>query len=452
MALAAVLGLDGAPAYYAMWARHLQLSYYDHPALLALSIRASAEVFGWNTFAVKLPAILLYALSSLVMWKCVRAWKGEERGAFYAVAFFNFMPWIASSFGIKAVNPDVPFVFLWLLAFYCFSRLYESGNGRWWLALGVIAAIGFNAKYKMILLYPALLACMFVLPKMRAQWRSPWLYIGAIIGLLGVAPPLIWNMENGFASFSYHLVERQESLGFRPIALLNFIGNQILIMGIFAPIMLARNAWKERSSEVGRATISFAAPFIIIFSAVTLFFSGAMQNWWAAVWCVFLILYGARAKIAKWSRRALVFTATASVIGTAFYAYPFGVRLRDSSGFLDFHSWDKAAEYLQARWSYEPVGTPRYRATGMLSFYLPNREIYSLDWRKRDQFQLWNPPSELVGKDVILVFGGKDAKSGPGMFDAARIELLETKTFDYNPWFSRTFHYYKLHGYRGVKQ
>ena len=63
--LACFLGLDGGPAYYAMWSRKLELSYFDHPLMTALLIRISTEIFGWNSFAIKLPAILVYLATSI---------------------------------------------------------------------------------------------------------------------------------------------------------------------------------------------------------------------------------------------------------------------------------------------------------------------------------------------------------------------------------------------------
>ena len=67
LVLACFLGLDGGPAYYAMWSRHLELSYFDHPAMTALLIRLSTSIFGWNSFGIKLPGILLYLGSTIFM-------------------------------------------------------------------------------------------------------------------------------------------------------------------------------------------------------------------------------------------------------------------------------------------------------------------------------------------------------------------------------------------------
>ena len=232
--LAGFIGLDGGPAYYAMWSRHLELSYFDHPMMVAVMVRVSTFIFGWNNFAIKLPAILVYLATSIFMYKTIKLWGGKDEGAFYAVIFFNFIPWIAESFGIKAGNPDIPFLFCYMMVFYYFSKLYKTEKPNNWYFIGLWTALGLLSKYKMVFVYPALLLCMIFLPKLKSQWKKPQLYISGVFALIGIVPTVIWNINNDFASFSYHLVERQGHFGFKPMQLLNFLGIQIAIMGVYS--------------------------------------------------------------------------------------------------------------------------------------------------------------------------------------------------------------------------
>ena len=41
--------------YYWCWSRDLQLSYYDHPPLVAYMIRGATELFGDSIFVLRLP-------------------------------------------------------------------------------------------------------------------------------------------------------------------------------------------------------------------------------------------------------------------------------------------------------------------------------------------------------------------------------------------------------------
>ena len=58
LVLAATLPPFDDQTYYSCWSRDLQLSYSDHPPMVAYMIRASTEVFGNSIFAIRLPAVL----------------------------------------------------------------------------------------------------------------------------------------------------------------------------------------------------------------------------------------------------------------------------------------------------------------------------------------------------------------------------------------------------------
>ena len=62
LVLAALLPPFDDRLYYWCWSRDLQLSYYDHPPMVAYMIRASTELFGNGIFAIRLPAVLRHAL------------------------------------------------------------------------------------------------------------------------------------------------------------------------------------------------------------------------------------------------------------------------------------------------------------------------------------------------------------------------------------------------------
>ena len=453
------LGLDGGPAYYAMWSRHLELSYFDHPAMTAVLVKISTLIFGWNSFAIKFPGIILFLGISIIMYKSIKLFSDDERKAFYATILFNFTPWIASSFGIKAVNPDIPFLFFFILAFYYFLKLYKTGNSNYWYIIGIATALGFTSKYKMIFIYPTLFLCITFIKSLRVQWKSPALYISAIIGLCGTIPTIIWNINNNFASFEYHLIQRQSEFAFRPLQYIRFLLNQILIMGIFIPIILFKNAYKQRQNTIGKICIFFTLPALLTFSFVSLFYGQPMQNWWASVYMILFVLYGIKKDINKYDSAILYFTSTISIIGTIFYTYPFGVSLKETTNFLDHHLFDMASNHLKTRINQKQkenkqifIGTPRYRTTAMLNINMPDQIIYSMDYRKGDQFQMWHNPRELLGKDIIYIAGGSQAKQTPEkLFNAKSITLIDKQTYEYNPWFKRTFYFYEIKNYGGLK-
>src|SRR5450432_671768 len=49
-----IMGLMPQDAYYDFYAQHLDLSYYDHPPMIAYLLRFFTSLFGKNVFAIKL--------------------------------------------------------------------------------------------------------------------------------------------------------------------------------------------------------------------------------------------------------------------------------------------------------------------------------------------------------------------------------------------------------------
>lgn len=65
----ATLSLSDDGAYYWEWSRHLALSYYDHPPVIAYLIWASTSLFGSSPLAIRLPNIISLLLTSLVIYR-----------------------------------------------------------------------------------------------------------------------------------------------------------------------------------------------------------------------------------------------------------------------------------------------------------------------------------------------------------------------------------------------
>ena len=58
---------------------------------------------------------------------------------------------------------------------------------------------------------------------------------------------------------------------------------------------------------------------------------------------------------------------------------------------------------------------------------------------------MWHNPRELLGKDIIYITGGSQAKQTPEkLFNAKNITLIDKQTYEYNPWFKRTFYFYEI--------
>src|SRR5439155_921419 len=70
--------------------------------------------------------------------------------------------------------------FLWWVAIAYFTlRLINSGDGRWWLALGLVFGLGLMTRYTIAICAVSLLVGVLATP-LRRQLLTPWPWAGAV--------------------------------------------------------------------------------------------------------------------------------------------------------------------------------------------------------------------------------------------------------------------------------
>ena len=95
---------------------------------------------------------------------------------------------------LSTTTPD--FV-AWAILLYLVLRLLDSGEPRWWLAIGLCAGVAAEAKWTIWFLAAAVVAGFAVTPQRRLL-RSRYLLLGAVIAAALAAPDLIWQAAHGW--------------------------------------------------------------------------------------------------------------------------------------------------------------------------------------------------------------------------------------------------------------
>ena len=125
----------------------------------------------------------------------------------------------------------------WLACSWCLVRLAQTGDERWWLGFGLAAGISLLSKF-LIPFYLAALSVGVLATPFRRSLTRPWLYLGAVIALMLLAPSLYWQAENGWP----FLEVGKANVGGKTLVLspLAFFAQQALFVGpASAPIWLA---------------------------------------------------------------------------------------------------------------------------------------------------------------------------------------------------------------------
>jgi 4-amino-4-deoxy-L-arabinose transferase-like glycosyltransferase len=301
LALAAVVPLTSDEAYYVDWARHLQPGYLDHPPAVAWLMAASLRLFGDHAAAVRLPAIVLQALTTLLAASLVRARAGA-RAALAATLLLQATP--VFSVGAVLMTPDAPLAFAWVGVLWSVDRAL-SRHPRWFLAAGVLLGLGVLSKLSAGLLGLGVLAGLLASRPGRALLATPWPWAGAAAALMVASPFLAWNASRGWPSLAFQAHHGLRGGGFSFLRLASSVGAQA---GYVSPVILALAAgaaWRGlRAGPVERVLASTALPVVLFFTAAAAFTPGALPHWPGPGWLsatVLLAIAGSR-----WLRAGLV--------------------------------------------------------------------------------------------------------------------------------------------------
>jgi Dolichyl-phosphate-mannose-protein mannosyltransferase len=85
----------------------------------------------------------------------------------------------------------------WLACGWFLVRLAQTGNERWWIPFGGVVGVSLLSKY-MIAFYVVALGIGLLATPARRSLRRPWVYVGAIIGVILVLPNVLWQQEHGW--------------------------------------------------------------------------------------------------------------------------------------------------------------------------------------------------------------------------------------------------------------
>src|SRR5665213_4511496 len=163
---ASVIDLRTDEAYYWTWSKESVLSFLDHPPMIAWFIRFGTAIFGDTNLGVRFAGIVAMLATQLLLADIVRRMTHDIRAIVIAI----LMPEAALYYGLlmAKVSPDVALIPFAVAMLWALVRLYESDDGRWWLAAGLFAGLALLSKFTAFMLVPAVLAFMLV-PDWRPQ-------------------------------------------------------------------------------------------------------------------------------------------------------------------------------------------------------------------------------------------------------------------------------------------
>lgn len=467
LALIGQTGLGDSESYYWMWAQHLDWSYYDHPPMTAWLMALFTAIGGDHPFVVRLPSVLLFLATNYVVYLIAKRLFQEEKSAFYALLIFNLCP--ITAIGALQMVPDVPAALCWLLYVYFVVRLIDEDNSLWWYPAGAVLGLGLLGKYMLVPLIPATLLMLAAHPDLRRHFKTPHLYLGGLLGLLCLAPVMVWNARHHYASFRFHLSDRHHfETPFAWAHMGEFLGGQLLYLSplmwfglLFVACVVAGYVWC-RDDRRFRVLFWFGLPPLAFFMLIGLWTDESEPHWTAFGYLTLFIAWGY-----LYTRRSQPFRnftalsmAVSTVLILTFYIHLFVpiLPLKPKYDIVnEMHGWDTIAPKIDQMMQTLPVHEANFILShhwilsSQIAFATQNRYPVFAVSDKVDQYDFFARPQPVIGANFIYVDESR-FNDPPGQyykFDHVA-EPVAIDLYRGTRWI-RTVRLYKGFGYRGDK-
>ncbi|GIL38559.1 ArnT family glycosyltransferase [Roseiterribacter gracilis] len=417
LAVLKVSPLDLLPdeAQYWSWSRDFAFGYFSKPPLIAWLIAATTKLAGDMEYGVRLSSPLCHAVAAFALYR-LGATLGDGRLGFWSALTYATLPGV--TFSSTLISTDAPLLAAWAVALLAYVEAPKAPTIRWSAMLGLSIGIGFLAKYAMA--YFVVAAALHALWSRDARgfWLSKRGLLAVAIALLCIAPNVIWNATNGWATFGHTAANAAwNDSATDTEGALPWIGSQF---GVFGPILLG--ALLVRIALLRRHPADLTERFLLCFTLTPLVIvlvqaviARAHANWAApayvagSVWAVRWLLATGRKRIAAAS---IVLHLAVMLV---FYVYAAGVATMPLPKVLDAplafrRGWSSMARDVRNR-SYElpyaSIITVDRKTMAALTYYLRDHPaplvIIPTGPVPGNQFELTQPIDAKTGAHGLLV-------------------------------------------------
>jgi len=412
-------------AYYWYWSKHLDLSYTDHPPMVAYIMAFFTGIGGNTEFFVRLGGIVFSTIALVLLYQaCMTLFPNNKIIAWELLFLFNVT--LLFPAGCIVQTPDTPMLVFWAAAIFFGSKIIMQGSPSYWYLWGIALGLGLLSKYTMILLVPCMFIFLLFSPSQRYWLKRKEPYLALLIAFILFLPVIFWNWQHHWLSFLYQLHQglspkRREILQIF-LKLLEYLGGQA---GVITPLLFIAfviysikgfiiSLRQDKKEYLYLALLSW--PIILFFALTTALGKVAEANWPAPAYIAGSILmihvYHEYFKTRKGHRcfiySGVVLAMLLNIIVHVHLITPFIPIAPNLDPTQQFHGWRALGAKIN-KYIDENPGKDRYFLLGDKGttvaeavFYTQNRFI-GIDFANPERYIFLNDISYLRGKDAIII-------------------------------------------------
>src|SRR6266850_1062260 len=197
----ATIQLSEDESYQWLWSKHLALSYYSKPPLIAYTQFLGTSIFGDTAFGIRFFSPVIAALLSVIVLRFF-AKTVNARAGFFLLLITTAVPLFAAGAILMTIDPLS--VLFWTAAMVSgWYAVQPNSPTRYWLWTGLWMGLGFLSKYTELfqLLCWAVFFALWAPARQHLRRSGPHLAI--LINLLCALPVLIWNQQHAWITVQH---------------------------------------------------------------------------------------------------------------------------------------------------------------------------------------------------------------------------------------------------------
>lgn len=438
-------------AHYWEWSRRLDWSYYSKGPMIAWLIRISTFFFGDTVLGIRAFAVLLSALSSILLFRLGKELYDERTGLASAL-LLQVIP-LFSVFGML-LTIDAPFIFFWTLSLYLFHRIIrqelspadQKASPTVWVLLGISTGFGLLTKYTMAFFLLSAFLYLLIQKDTRRLLKTPDPYLAFLTSMLVFSPVIFWNASRGWVTLKHTAgqahVHEGLVLSFRSFG--EFLGSQFGVITPLLFVMIIVAVLKLRKTEEGAFLFWFFLPTLFFFLVKSI--QGKVQANWALTGYITGLVAFSAFFLSRWKdfrkplRTTVVFAISLAMATTLFVYVPSLLRVPDkldpSMRLVGWKELGKETSVLYENMSVRGpafVFSDSYQVASELAFYMKGNPVtYCVNLgRRMNQYDLWPGFENLRGQHALFIMAKEREKTPEAVsnaFNSCDHRVIEVKT------------------------
>ena len=406
-----------------VWSKIFSWGYYEHPPMVAFTIKLATLLGGNNLLTLKIGTIVFSVLIIFLCFKVAKLYFNRRTATIFILILET-----GPSFTFLSIfwSIDHPFIFFWLLGLYFIGKYAKSDDIKWVFAFGIAAGLGGLSKYIMILL-PVCLFIWCLIEKDKRPLLLNWrVYLAAALAMLIVFPNLYWNYQNQWLAINFALGKGLTG-GKSLRSLFSFLGAQFFTFsGVFAIYFWIY--FLRRKLRIGHIAETASAQslsrllyviglFVFVFFAVSSFLGSYTDPGWLNIsYLAFFMLLARsidkeikegiiRKQIFAFSAAFSINTLVVVIVLLHLHLNLFSIKGENWSFMLT--GWEDTSRQISTLLQNNNIKPPKYvisreyQTPSALALYLENQPLpHSLEKPERN---LWSPQEKILKSDAIFV-------------------------------------------------